>query len=71
MAIVDEIIPMFDIEETQQTDIKIDVEQEQIVILQEETVIRTETQSKTPKSLQDRIQKALDENTLFPADDIK
>ena len=71
MAIVDEIIPMFDIEETQQTGIKIDVEQEQIVILQEETVIRTETQSKTPKSLQDRIQKALDENTLFPADDIK
>ena len=71
MAVVDEIIPMFDIEETQQTDIKIDVEQEQIVILQEETVIRTETQSKTPKSLQDRIQKALDENTLFPADDIK
>ena len=71
MAIVDEIIPMFDIEETEQTDFKIDVEQEQIVILQEETVIRTETQSKTPKSLQDRIQKALDENTLFPADDIK
>ena len=71
MAIVDEIIPMFDIEETQQTDIRIDVEQEQIVILQEETAIRTETQSKTPKSLQDRIQRALNENTLFPADDIK
>ena len=74
MASVDENIhkteffPISDVEkkDMKKNDVEIGMEQEQILM---EEIVEIKTESK--KSLQERIQKAVDENTLFPSDEIK